>query len=206
MNDSNKNVVFIGGGDVLSGKQDNVFQNMFDDYGSEPLQILCLPIALFNDERKIKSMSGYMEALGAHFHKLEDNMDFKWISKTDSITEIKDKINSSNFLFLSGGDTQFLIDFLTKNGLDEAIRSAYNNGIPIVGSSAGALALAGKGYSFYKSIKKEYQGIGIIHNFIPIVHWEAKCDIKHEKDNTNLLNLEENKGCIITNDADVKVL
>ncbi|SCL83896.1 Type 1 glutamine amidotransferase-like domain-containing protein [Sporanaerobacter sp. PP17-6a] len=53
--------------------------------------------------------------------------------------EIKEKIFSSDVIYVEGGDTQRLMDYFKKYKMDEILLKAYKNGIVLVGKSAGAL-------------------------------------------------------------------
>jgi peptidase E len=210
MQNRNKNTkrkaVFIGGGDILSGKQDEIFLKLFSDFGSKPLKLLYLPFALFGDDKKANTMSDYMSLLEGHLRRLKNNLHFDWVSRGESQTNAVNKIKAADIIFLSGGDTEFLIDYLKRTGLIKEISEFYENGGIVIGNSAGCLALVHTGYSYFESKKKKYQGVGIIQNFIPAVHWKKEYKMEPKKENTNMIMLEENKGCIIVNDNDIKML
>jgi len=205
-NKKTKKIIFIGGGDILSGKQDTIFSKVFGDFGSKPIKLLYLPFALFGDDKKVNTMPDYMRLLENYLRKFKGNLHFSWVSRTESHTKAVNKIKAADVIFLSGGDTEFLIGYLKHTGLITELTKFYESGGIVIGNSAGCLALANTGYSYFESKKKKYHGLGVIQSFMPVVHWKKEYKMEFEKENTNIVMLEENKGCIIANDEDIKML
>lgn len=55
------------------------------------------------------------------------------------IENIQNKLDKANFIYISGGDTMFMLDVWKKTGVDKMILEAYKKGVMIVGLSAGAI-------------------------------------------------------------------
>ena len=56
--------------------------------------------------------------------------------------EIEDRISSADYLFVTGGNTFFLLQELRRKGADKVIVEHINNGKLYVGSSAGSMILS----------------------------------------------------------------
>ncbi|MEG1733353.1 MAG: Type 1 glutamine amidotransferase-like domain-containing protein [Longicatena sp.] len=59
-----------------------------------------------------------------------------------STKEINDKIITSDIIYVSGGNTFFLLDAFRKTGVDKLIIEQIHNGKPYIGESAGSMILS----------------------------------------------------------------
>lgn len=125
----------LGGENVYERSACEVNERAFQDAG-KPLNVVVLPWARASFDRtyiKRKVLFDYFISLGA------DTLDF--LEYSDPADEIKQRIASSNLIYLTGGLVNALLERLKKTGVDKLL-----NNYPgvIVGRSAGALALCKK--------------------------------------------------------------
>ena len=125
----------LGGENVFKRSAREVNERAFQDAG-EPLFILVFSWAraLFdNSYKKRKALADYFRKLGASA--------ITFVDYSDSNGMIARKMDDSNLIYLTGGQTSILIERLKKMSVDSLIQDY--SGI-IVGRSAGALALCRK--------------------------------------------------------------
>ncbi len=125
----------LGGENVFKRSAREVNERAFQDAG-EPLSILVFSWArasFDNSYKKRKALADYFRNLGASAITFVDYSDSKEI--------IARKMDDSNLVYLTGGQTSILIERLKKMSVDTLIQDY--SGI-IVGRSAGALALCRK--------------------------------------------------------------
>ncbi|MCW8891572.1 MAG: Type 1 glutamine amidotransferase-like domain-containing protein [Sedimenticola sp.] len=90
--------------------------------------------------------------------------------------EIISKINSNDFIYISGGNTFFLLQELKRTGTDRIIKGQINAGKPFIGESAGSIVLSPnieyiKEMDDYASFSLEsYDALNLI-NFYPLPHY-----------------------------------
>lgn len=204
-------VFLVGGSDVLSGQIDNLLYRVFDKFGARKIKVLYVPIALFNDQKKVSTMSGYVKKLEKYMQNLCNNVQFNSINNKFSDLDISKEILSADVVFLSGGDTKYLIKRLSEKVIRESLVNAYKNGSIIVGNSAGAIALCKIGASLDNGIFKKYHGIGLIDKHIPVVHFheDKNSDLEQFKvqfKNSNIIYLNEDDSCVVTDNSDLSEL
>ncbi|SGZ03607.1 Type 1 glutamine amidotransferase-like domain-containing protein [Moritella viscosa] len=61
---------------------------------------------------------------------------------TATKNEISSKLDSNDFIYISGGNTFFLLKELRRTGADELIKEQINRGKPYIGESAGSVILS----------------------------------------------------------------
>lgn len=61
---------------------------------------------------------------------------------SDDVLEIKRAIETNDFIYISGGNTFFLLQELKKTGTDKIIFEQINAGKPYIGESAGSIILS----------------------------------------------------------------
>lgn len=103
--------------------------------------------------------------------KLGCKADVLYLFKSNlSKEQIKDKILSSDLIYVGGGNTLKMVKLWRKLGIDKLLRTAYNKGIVLSGLSAGSICWFKYGYSdslkFYNPKKWRYirmKGLGFIN-------------------------------------------
>ncbi len=61
---------------------------------------------------------------------------------SDDVLEIKRAIETNDFIYISGGNTFFLLQELKKTGTDKIISEQINAGKPYIGESAGSIVVS----------------------------------------------------------------
>lgn len=95
---------------------------------------------------------------------------------TASIEEIENKLRNNDFIYVTGGNTFFLLQELKRTGTDKIIESEVNKGKVYIGESAGAMIIS-KNIEYLKDMDniekapnlEEYNALGLI-DFYPIPH------------------------------------
>ena len=166
-----KNLVLIGGGEIKGWnfetkdsnqelyQTENIDKNIVELSNKENPKMLFIGTA--SRERE-----GYFEAIKNIYSKLGCQVDC--LKMTDS--NIKEKILSSDIIYVGGGNTRFMLSEWEKVNLKEYLLEAYNKGIIISGFSAGA-------YCWFKYNYEMIEGFGII-DAISCVHYEDKTEEK----------------------------
>ncbi|MEG1407756.1 MAG: Type 1 glutamine amidotransferase-like domain-containing protein [Ruthenibacterium sp.] len=98
---------------------------------------------------------------------------------TASMEEIQTKIKNNDFIYLTGGNTFYLLQELKRTGADKLIIEEVNAGKLYIGESAGAIIVS-KNIEYAKamdSVKKaphltEYAALGLV-DFYPLPHFES---------------------------------
>ncbi|MFP4424810.1 MAG: Type 1 glutamine amidotransferase-like domain-containing protein [Candidatus Woesearchaeota archaeon] len=117
-------IILIGGGEIAQRETEQIDRLAL----AQGSRVLFIPIAAFDSE-------GYTETFKRYYTSLGAQVDVVYITK-ESDQEVIEKINNTDIVYLSGGDTQNLISNF-KPSFIQAIRKKT-----IVGISAGALALS----------------------------------------------------------------
>lgn len=132
-----KGIVLIGSGDYRKRECLDIDKKIVDTVGTDA-SFLVIPFAVSEKEKREKRFSAikdtYLDLKVTNVEMLDDTL--------ISNIEMKDKINHSDVLYLSGGDPKTLVDSLEKNDLKNSI---FNFSGVIVGFSAGAMILPKEG-------------------------------------------------------------
>ncbi len=123
---------FLGGEDLVKRNSREINRRAFIDAGEDPL-VLIFPWTAKSVERSDKyrtMMVDYFKELGAG--------KVKFAELSDSRKEIERKIDTSDLIYLPGGDTRVLVERIRNAKVDVLLRKY---GKVIIGNSAGALAL-----------------------------------------------------------------
>ena len=165
-----------GGNEIQSQKIDSDFARYIDGK-----KLMYIPIALDRDSLGFEVCYDWITNL---FLNLEYKIDIPQIHMYLDPQAIAEKLFEYDALYIGGGNTFKLLDFLYKNNLFEKIKEFYEGGKPIYGGSAGAIIL-GKdigtveeendaGYKFNK-------GFNVLGNISFICHYEPSLDEKIKK-------------------------
>ena len=97
-----------------------------------------------------------------------------------STTEIEEILNDCDYIYVSGGNTFFLMQELRKTGTDKLIIEQIEKGKLYIGESAGAMILA-PNIEYAKDMDDhltqtpdftDFKGLGIVE-FYPVVHFNS---------------------------------
>lgn len=132
-----KGIVFIGSGDYRKKECFDIDKKIVDMVGTNA-SFLVIPFAVAEKEKREKRFNAikdtYLDLGVTKIEMLDDT--------SLSSPEMKDKINHSDVLYLSGGDPKTLLDSLEKNNLKNFVVDFPG---VIVGFSAGAMILPKEG-------------------------------------------------------------
>jgi dipeptidase E len=130
------NLYFIGGGSVEQGELVRIDRAILSDIGVPHPVVLVIPWTDPDTKRRrlYEAMLGeYFVCLGAGkviFARLRD-----------SHQTLRNKFGEAHLVYLPGGDTECLLEAVRNKGISRLISSC---GKPVVGNSAGALAMCRK--------------------------------------------------------------
>lgn len=205
-----KKIMLIGGGDILDKTQDFIFEHCFFLIPKTSIRLYYLPLALFNNQEAIKTMGKYLNCLSSHLKKLDKRVSVLSASPKSSSSEIKKRIKEADIIYLSGGDTSYLISMLEKLKISPLLIKQWLKGKLLIGNSAGALAFLSKGISFSSDTIKHYQGIKMEKNFIFVVHYSNHHKNLLEKiiqdhPEMEVFPIKENEGYLIIEKQAIKL-
>jgi dipeptidase E len=134
------------------------------------------------------------------------------ISTSDK-SEINGKINKNDYIFISGGNTFYLLQEMIKSGADEIIIKAINDGKPYIGSSAGSI-ITSKDIAYINRMDspkkapdlKQTKGLSLI-DFYPLPHYTnapfkkiAEKIFEDNKDKLDIKPISNNQLIIVEGD------
>lgn len=98
---------------------------------------------------------------------------------TAAAEEIQDKLHENDFIYITGGNTFFLLQELKRTGADKIMKEEVNKGKLYIGESAGAMVVSHNIEYAQKmdSMKKapnltQYEALGLV-DFYPLPHFES---------------------------------
>lgn len=190
------------------GTNDDVFAEQGSFAGRN---VVFIPTASIHEE-----YNGYVgearqawESLGAEVSELEIS--------TASGEEIKYAMERAEIVYVSGGNSFFLIDCMRSRGVDELIRQRIDDGLFYVGESAGAI-IAGPDIAYIEAMdsipdaysQADYKGLGLIEDYV-VPHYldvpfeEVSRKIVDKYSELSLRTLT-NKQALIVNGDDVRLV
>ena len=133
-------IVALGGGSLEEGELAPIFEYIRSLSSAEKPKMLFLPTASFDCRDGSEAFIAAFEALGCVGEAL--------YLTDESLTkeEIREKIVSSDIVYVDGGNLKFLMDTWNKTGATQAFREAYENGTVLSGLSSGAMCWFDCGY------------------------------------------------------------
>ena len=148
-----------------------IFKNFQNDLNGK--RVTFIPTASIVEDVVfyVKEGKKSLEKLGLIVDELEIS--------TASTDEIQLKIKNNDFLYVTGGNTFFLLQELKRTGADKLILSEVENGKVYIGESAGSIVTSNN-IEYVEDMDniekapnlKEYSGLGLI-NFYPIPHYNC---------------------------------
>lgn len=113
------------------------------------------------------------------------------IISSNDLEKIREKVLSSDIVYIGGGNTRFMLQEWERVGLKEILLEAYNNGIVMSGFSAGA-------YCWFKYNYELIEGFNLI-NAIVCVHYDEKSEEKKKQffeviKNNNMIGIALDNG------------
>ncbi|UNK21136.1 Type 1 glutamine amidotransferase-like domain-containing protein [Paenibacillus sp. N3/727] len=181
----------------------NSFKN-FAGMNLENKSVTFIPTASMVEE-----VTHHVDLAKEAFHNLGMNIFELDISK-ESREDIIQNLKNNDFIYISGGNTFFLLQELKKKSLDKVIIQEVNNGKMYIGESAGTIIMAPNIEYIYLLDNKEkapelgsYQGLNEI-NFYPVPHLqndylggEVEQIIKKYQNKIELLPITDNQVILV---------
>ncbi|GGE92193.1 dipeptidase E [Chishuiella changwenlii] len=132
--------------------------------------------------------------------------------------EIAQTLSKNDFIYVSGGNTFYLLQELRKSKADKLISEQIKNGKIYIGTSAGSVILS-KNIEYLEKVDdknkaqnlKDYSGLGCV-DFYPLPHYKSEpfTEIIEEvfntyKDQINLIPIS-NEQVIEVNGSEIKII
>ena len=158
-------------------KQLRLIKRLFFKQEKKKPKLLFIPTASSDSE-------SYFEVVKKHFSKLGCRVDVLYLIKDKlSKKQIKDKILSTDIVYVGGGNTLKMIILWKKLGVDKILKEAYNKGVVLSGLSAGSICWFKYGNSDSRKITSgkliRVKGLGLI-NGLHCPHFDAESDRKKD--------------------------
>jgi len=151
----------IGGGEIgRPGKKIetyNLYKQILKLTNIEYPRILFIPAASNDSDSYCEVFKNYFE--NKHNCKVDCLLLIKENPKIDFIRKL---FFQSDIIYFSGGDSELLMDVLNRYKLKQLLEETIDNGINIVGFSAGGIMLFEKGISEKQGNLKIIEGYGFI--------------------------------------------
>lgn len=170
-------------------------------------KVLFIPTANIDEETKflIDEAKDVFKSLGMEIENLE-------ISELDEKT-IKNKIEKTDYLYIGGGNTFYLLQELKRKNLINFIKNRVNFGMVYIGESAGVIITSKDiGYSDLMDDKtvaknlKEYSALNLV-DFYVVPHLNefpfeesSKQIVEKYKDKLNIIAISNSQAIIIKDD------
>jgi len=135
MSKNKKQIIAIGGGRMRLNETRIIDEYIAGLTNKKKSRIVFFPTASFDLEEYIEVFRKTYTDWGVDVAVI-DLVKNKW-----DLIDIKTQINRSDFIYIGGGDVEFLVSEFKKNKIDQLLHEAYKMGIAICGLSAGAAIL-----------------------------------------------------------------
>jgi dipeptidase E len=194
-----KGQIFIsGGGDIPDTKElDREYFGLLKNNS----KILYIPVAMDVDLIGYEGCYDWFSSLIGTYCNDKD-IDFTMLLEDDEIPEF----SSFDTIYIGGGNTFTLLNFVTKRVLNKKFIEYVNKGGIIYGGSAGAIIFGKDIRTVEEENNEDYQhylGMNLFNGYSIICHYEEGIDSKIfevlAKIKTPILALPENAGLILKN-------
>ncbi|HEX6977099.1 MAG TPA: Type 1 glutamine amidotransferase-like domain-containing protein [Patescibacteria group bacterium] len=193
-------IILGGGGDIdISVGIDKKYFSLLKNNS----KILYIPIALNRTKTGFEASYDWFSTVIVK-HSNQKDIDFTMLLEDDEIPDLK----LYDSIYMGGGNTYKLLNYIKKSGLDEKIKTFIKNGGIVYGGSAGAIIL-GKDI---RTVEEEndsnysyYEGLNLLGGKSVICHYKEEADknvyktIKKTK--SEVLALPEDSGMILDSEG-----
>lgn len=199
-----KKIVAVGGASLSSEETAATVQEIISLTQKEHPHALYIPTAGGDIESWWQS---FQQVYGQRFGCSTDVL---WLLREQpTMQQIEEKIFAADLIWVGGGNTLKMMKRWRKLGVDQALMQAYERGIVLSGSSAGAICWFQNGHSdsmsFYGSEQWKYvlvRGLDLIHaTHCPHYHAEGR-----EEDFARMIATHGGLGLALDNDAVLEVI
>ncbi len=98
-------------------------------------------VTFFPTASAVEEVTHYVEAAKEAFHQLGMQLETVQIAE-QSTEEITKMMKQNDVIYVSGGNTFYLLQELRKHGLDDVLKEEINKGKLYIGESAGSIIMA----------------------------------------------------------------
>lgn len=159
-----RTIFAIGGGQIAEGETFAIDREIVRRTGKRSPRFLFIPTASSDPIDYWKSVKRcYGKRLGCRTDALY------LVRETPSFTEIREKIQRADIIYVGGGNTLMMMRLWRRLGVDRLLRAAYRRGAVMCGLSAGSICWFEFGHSdsmaFYNPRKWKYikvRGLGLL--------------------------------------------
>jgi len=161
----------------LTSSNNFVTKNFIQYLPKKPrdLRLTFIPTAAEVEEGSMSWLKDDRQAIADNGYQITD---FTLTGK--SKTDVMEMLNETDFVFVSGGNTFFLLQEMRKSGFAELIHEYIAKGMIYGGSSAGSI-VAGPDISLAKELDdpqlapdlKDYKGLGLV-DVVVLPHWGSE--------------------------------
>ncbi|MEG0364904.1 MAG: Type 1 glutamine amidotransferase-like domain-containing protein [Erysipelotrichales bacterium] len=152
-------------------------------------------IAFIPTASKVEEMKDYVEKAKQAFESMQAIVEIVDIDAFP-IAKVQEKIEKADVIYVSGGNTFFLLDILKRTGMDEVIINEINKGKLYIGESAGAMILS-ENIEYVETMddasvvleKGSYDALNEI-SFYPLPHYK---EFPFEQETIDILNDYQDK-------------
>lgn len=133
-------IIAVGGGRYDDGEIKSILEYIASCANKESPSVLFLPTAGFDDIEGDEDIRDIFLGCGCSF-------DYLFLTdKTLTKDDIRNKILSSDVIYVGGGNVEFMMNTWNETGASDILREAYEKGIVMSGYSAGAVCWFNEGY------------------------------------------------------------
>ncbi|WP_366203942.1 Type 1 glutamine amidotransferase-like domain-containing protein [Bacillus safensis] len=113
--------------------------SLLSDFAGESLK--GKRVTFFPTASAVEEVTHYVEAAKEAFQKLGMQLETVQVDE-QSVEEITQMIKQNDVIYVSGGNTFYLLQELRKQRLDDVLKEEINNGKLYIGESAGSIIMA----------------------------------------------------------------
>ncbi|MCW6659836.1 peptidase E [Aerococcaceae bacterium NML191292] len=156
-------IIAIGGGEIVGKETYEIDKFIVESAKKKNPNFLFIPTASKDAEPYIETINKLYESLGC-------KTDTLYLSNVEvNKEEVNEKIESSDIIYVGGGNTAYMMEVWQEYAVDKALMRAYKRGKVLSGLSAGSLCWFIAGHSDSEFIEgrenpkhKWVKGLGII--------------------------------------------
>ncbi|WP_159639091.1 Type 1 glutamine amidotransferase-like domain-containing protein [Erysipelothrix anatis] len=126
-------IVTIGGGFGERSVAPKIDKKIVELSQKDRPKMLFIPTASSDDAGYIHDFSMHFESLGCDVSSLQ------LVIQTPNQADVESAIRGSDIIYVSGGDTRFMINHWEQFGIRALLQEAYNDGKVLCGVSAGSI-------------------------------------------------------------------
>jgi dipeptidase E len=195
-------IVAIGGGEIRTRGTVVIDREILRLSKKRHPRVLFIPTASSDSQRYWKRFQEYFGIF------LRCKTDVLFLSREASKERVREKIFSTDVIYVGGGNTLHMMRIWRRRGVDRLLLSAYKRGTVLSGISAGAICWFESGHSdsmsFYNPRKWEYinvKGLGLIKG-IHCPHYNGRTrGVARRRDFRTLIERTAGFGIAIENNC-----